>query len=213
MVIMDKTSTKAANSDMSKERTSRIGDSNPGSQIPNPDSRTSQKTNGHLIHLKDLPEWAQDNPYILSYHRPISFSYRICLTSLTYIHNQTVNIYSHLLFLFPILYLILRATLALTGLEEPSTSPRREDVVVFAIFFAGGIACMAFSTCYHTLMCHSEAVAQKCRQLDYAGIACLIWSSFVPTIYYTFTCEVEMMRKFLLTVSFTCVRGCVVCSC
>lgn len=164
-------------------------------------SESARELENRLLTLDELPQWAKDNPYILTSYRPIGVTYRTCLNSLTYLHNQTINIYSHLLFLFPLLYLVTHAVLVLLGLKESLTSPRREDLIVFGVFSAGGIACMAFSSCYHTFMCHSERIAQTCRQLDYTGIMCLIWSSFVPTIYYTFTCEPDLMRKFMITVS------------
>lgn len=44
-----------------------------------------------------LPEWAKDNEYIQSGFRPISSSYLDCLKSCLYVHNETGNIYSHLL--------------------------------------------------------------------------------------------------------------------
>ncbi|KAI6797873.1 hypothetical protein KC363_g6974 [Hortaea werneckii] len=42
---------------------------------------------------------------------------------------------------------------------------------------------------------------QRCKQLDYSGITCLIWGSFMPTIYYLFTCEAYHMRFYLITMS------------
>ncbi|PMD61779.1 uncharacterized protein K444DRAFT_379551 [Hyaloscypha bicolor E] len=51
----------------------------------------------HLQEWKDLAGWRQDNEYITSGYRTLSGSFRKCLGSLKHIHNETVNVYSHLL--------------------------------------------------------------------------------------------------------------------
>ncbi|KAL8919431.1 MAG: hypothetical protein Q9208_006809 [Pyrenodesmia sp. 3 TL-2023] len=141
----------------------------------------------HLLTLDQLPEWARNNPYILTGYRPISYSYRVCLASWSYVHNETMNTYSHLLLVFPTASLLLRAGLVLTGKVESLTAPGIEDILVFSVFLLGALTCMGFSAAYHTLMSHSQKVADTTKQFDYMGITCLIYGSFVPTIYYTFT--------------------------
>lgn len=49
----------------------------------------------YLYH--ELAPWQQDNAYITSGYRPASNSYLKSWLSLLYIHNETVNIYTHLL--------------------------------------------------------------------------------------------------------------------
>ncbi|GAB7335560.1 hypothetical protein MBLNU13_g07898t2 [Cladosporium sp. NU13] len=44
----------------------------------------------------DLPAWLQDNQHIHSGYRPASNSYRKSFASLTHLHNESVNIYTHL---------------------------------------------------------------------------------------------------------------------
>ena len=44
------------------------------------------------------------------------------------------------------------------------------------------------SSCYHSITCHSAAVAKFGNKLDYLGIVCLIAGSFVPSVYYGFYC-------------------------
>ena len=154
-----------------------------------------------LLTFDQVPEWKQTNPHILTGYRPISNSYKVCLASWTFIHNETMNTYSHLLLVFPVAGILLRSALVLMGKVESLTAPRTEDILVFGVFFLGALACMGFSAAYHTLMCHSEAVANLTRQFDYIGITCLIYGSFVPTIYYIFTCETELMRTYMMTVS------------
>lgn len=166
-----------------------------------PEAQATTTDRAPMITFSQLPQWAQQNPQIHQGYRPITPKYTFCLTSLTYLHNETGNIFSHLLPIFPLLYQITHSTLVYFQLIPSQTQPRPEDVVVFSAFFAGWLACMVLSSTYHTLMCHSKGVAMRCKQLDYTGITCLIYGSFVPTIYYLFTCEAEQMRFYLTIVS------------
>jgi adiponectin receptor len=50
-----------------------------------------------LIGWDDLPDWSKDNEYIHAGFRPISNSYWKCFQSCFYAHNETGNIYTHLL--------------------------------------------------------------------------------------------------------------------
>jgi adiponectin receptor len=139
-----------------------------------------------LIHWDDVPHWMQDNAYIHTSYRKASNSYTRSFASILHIHNETVNIWSHLVpavLSFPIGY-VLYSTL----------NPRYErassgDVIAFSCFFTGAALCLGMSAIYHTVSNHSPKVAKTWNQLDYAGIACLIAGSFVPSVYYGFFCN------------------------
>jgi len=55
------------------------------------------KTTRKLLHFHELEEWRQDNEWIVTGYRVSDGSYASCFQSLLYIHNETGNIYSHLL--------------------------------------------------------------------------------------------------------------------
>jgi len=114
----------------------------------------------------DIPAWLQDNQHIHSGYRPASNSYRKSLASLTHLHNESVNIYTHLV----------GANLALLAgvYAHHSLRPRYEratqrDVLVFLCFFGGAVACLGMSATYHTISNHSERVARMGNRLDYLG--------------------------------------------
>nr|POF18490.1 adipor-like receptor spbc12c2.09c [Quercus suber] len=139
----------------------------------------------------DLPSWMQDNHYIHSGYRPMSNSYYDSAASLGHLHNESVNIYTHLLgAIFA----------AVTGVTlYGSIKPRFEmatadDVWVFACYFLGATTCLGMSATYHTISNHSEAVAKFGNKLDYIGIVFLIWGSFVPAIYYGLGAERELVK-------------------
>jgi len=50
-----------------------------------------------LLPYDEIPKWLQDNSYIHHGYRPESKSTRACFASWLYLHNETVNIFSHLI--------------------------------------------------------------------------------------------------------------------
>lgn len=155
------------------------------------------------LHWNDLPTWLQDNHYIYTGYRTPSNSYLTSVSSLTHLHNESVNIWTHLL------GALVSLTAALTlyrDLRPRYFHATSEDVGVFACFFAGTVACLGMSAAYHTLSNHSEGVARFGNKLDYVGIVALIWGSFVPAIYYGFSAEPRLVRVYWMMVCMGGVR-------
>ncbi|EKG20139.1 Hly-III-related protein [Macrophomina phaseolina MS6] len=129
----------------------------------------------------EIHPWQQDNHYIHSGYRPASNSFRKSAKSLLYIHNETVNVYTHLL----------GALVALVGsyglyssLRPRYDTATHEDVVMFACFFLGAATCLGMSASFHLTSNHSPEVQSFGNKLDYMGIVFLIWGSFIPSVYY-----------------------------
>ncbi|KAF2818992.1 HlyIII-domain-containing protein [Ophiobolus disseminans] len=141
----------------------------------------------------EISPWQQDNHYIISGYRPQSNSYLKSLQSLLYLHNETVNIYTHL---FGAILAFFVSILVFRSIASSYSTSTHEDVYVFACFFAGAIACLGMSATYHTISNHSHEVARFGNQLDYAGIVLLIWGSFVPVVFYGFQRDPELMRRY-----------------
>jgi adiponectin receptor len=134
----------------------------------------------------DLPAWQRDNHYIHSGYRPASASFKRSFASLGYIHNESVNIYSHLLgaVIFSTAGVIIYSVIKL---RYETAAP--SDVLAFSFFFAGAALCLGMSGTYHTISNHSPVVAKFGNKLDYVGIVCLITGSFIPAIFYGFYCH------------------------
>uniref|UniRef100_A0A8C4R8W0 Adiponectin receptor 2 n=1 Tax=Eptatretus burgeri TaxID=7764 RepID=A0A8C4R8W0_EPTBU len=143
-----------------------------------------------------LPEWLQDNDFLLNGHRPPMPSFSLCFWSIFRIHTETGNIWIHLLgFLF---FLIL----AIIYLLRPNiafVSPLQEKFA-FAMFFLGAILCLCFSWLFHTVYCHSERISSTFSKLDYSGIALLTVGSFVPWLYYSFYCSPQLRFIYFIVV-------------
>lgn len=148
-----------------------------------------------LLDWSFLAPWQQDNHYILTGYRVPSHSYRGSIQSLFYLHNEFVNIHSHMLGAFVFLGIFL-CLYAFT--DQPIDMA---DVVVFACFALGAIYCLSISATFHLLMNHSPSVCCFMNQLDYVGIAALITGSFVPSMYYGFYCEPLLRKSYLTMVS------------
>ncbi|KAK1962084.1 hemolysin III family channel protein [Colletotrichum sublineola] len=151
-----------------------------------------------LILWDDLPAWRRDNAFILTGYRPDSNSYLGSLRSLGYLHNESVNIWSHLL--GAVAFLVAGAVLyAVVAPRYDTASPA--DVLVFACFFAGAVACLGMSATYHAICNHSPEVAKWGNKLDYSGIVFLIVGSYVPALYYGFYCHPDLMKFYLGTIT------------
>lgn len=67
-----------------------------GSNVSNSSSRSVKRVAYALLNWDDLPEWRRDNAHILGGYRPTSHSYAASLGSVLGIHNESVNIWTHL---------------------------------------------------------------------------------------------------------------------
>ena len=106
-----------------------------------------------LYAFQQAPPYQQDNHYILSGYRGELRSFKQCIQSLWYLHNESgsvsaccslmkVNIWSHLL--GAIGFGVLAGLASFSYLNRYPTSSS-EDMAVFACFFGGAVMCLAFS--------------------------------------------------------------------
>lgn len=133
--------------------------------------RLAEKSHRSLLHFHQLPAWMRDNEFIHSSYRPEVFSYLHCFDSLFYMHNETVNIYSHLI--GAVLFAVVALSSLAFGMEHVDTM-RWEDIFVLAMFLLGAVLCLGLSALFHTFSCHSEQVSASWNRCDYVGIVFLI---------------------------------------
>ncbi|KAI1813688.1 mPR-like GPCR protein [Poronia punctata] len=140
-----------------------------------------------LISYEELPSWHQDNPFIKHGYRPISNSTAACLRSWATLHNETLNIYTHLI--PAVLALVIGEAWVLSYLRHQYANLGAGDYVIFAFLLSAMAACLGISSAYHTLMSHSQEVEARWLRLDFVGIIVLTLGSFVSGIYVEFWCE------------------------
>lgn len=155
---------------------------------------------GHalLVLWDDLPDWRRDNTYILSGYRAATNSYLGSVKSLFWLHNESVNIWTHLVgsLVFPAVGFFMYSIVA-----PRYPSANSDDILVFSCFFGGAAVCLGMSATYHLLCNHSPEVAKWGNKLDYSGIVALIVGSHVPSLYYGLFCLPKLMTVYLCGVS------------
>ncbi|KYK54461.1 hemolysin-iii channel protein [Drechmeria coniospora] len=147
-----------------------------------------------LLLWDDLPAWRRDNAFIHSGYRQIRASYSHAFRSLFYLHNESVNIWSHLV---GALLAMTSATYLYYEIQPRYASASSSDVLVFSCFFGGAVLCLGMSATYHAIQDHSPSVARWGNKLDYTGIVALIVGSYVPAMYYGFFCKPTLLTVYL----------------
>lgn len=156
----------------------------------------------------ELPEWQKDNCYILSGYVRETFSYLECLRSLTYLHNESVNIYTHLI---PGIAFFFACIFSYRFFIDNYETTTWKDNFIFILFALGASAALSLSSSFHCLKCHSEYVASFGNKLDYLGIILLIITSMVSLLYYALI-DTQTARNFFWGLTFSLGAICTVFS-
>ncbi|KAG1178050.1 hypothetical protein G6F70_001967 [Rhizopus microsporus] len=145
-----------------------------------------------LLQFHELPKEWQENEYILSGYRFYQTS-NACLKSIFMIHNETINIWSHLLgFIF-------MSCLCIYGFNSHFSDASFSDRTVLITFCVAALKCLFCSSLYHTFICHSHRqVKLFTATLDYMGIAFLITASVLVSEYYGYYCRPIMRNRYMI---------------
>ncbi|KPA81652.1 putative adiponectin receptor protein 1 [Leptomonas pyrrhocoris] len=140
-----------------------------------------------LYTFKELPHWQKYNPYIRSGYRAF-YTAGMCLKSMLGWHNETINVYSHLLTF--VAFAVFTTLLYTTVLSKRITVPSmKASKLMYAVFCFGSMLCTLNSSIYHLCNCHShQRVMTAMGRLDFIGITVLIVTSFLPPLYVMFHC-------------------------
>ncbi|KAI8372253.1 hemolysin-III related-domain-containing protein [Choanephora cucurbitarum] len=154
------------------------------------------KSHKLILSWHEIPSWMQDNVFITDGYRRQTNSYVECLKSLFYLHNESVNIWSHLLAFM----LFVGFAVQFVWTKPFVDTLTAFDYTYFFVFILGACACLGLSASFHCFACHSEPVAATWNRCDYAGITCLIVGSFFPVVYYGFHCHHIFQVIYLTTI-------------
>lgn len=100
--------------------------------------------------------------------------------SLFTFHNETMNIWSHLIGFVCILVAGVHVATEMVSSENQQMI----EIVVFSSFVGSAAICLLLSTIYHWFGCLSEACHTSLLRMDLTGIGLLVSGSFFPAIYY-----------------------------
>ena len=128
----------------------------------------------NLLNYEQLPEWYKHNKYINTGYRKITNSFYDCYLSIFSFHNETINIWSHLLGCIEFMLLIIFTLY--------------DDLIIYnkviIILYCSSISlCYFLSTTYHTLKCHSCEIHSKCILFDYLGIVFKMFGIAISGLY------------------------------
>ncbi|QLG74405.1 hypothetical protein HG535_0G02880 [Zygotorulaspora mrakii] len=161
--------------------------------------RGKSKRERELLTWDEIPDWQKDNEHILGGYIGETNSLKECLYSLFYLHNESVNVYTHLIPGVWFLTVLLFDKFAIKKFD----TTRIIDYFMIDLFFFGAFTCLTLSSIFHCLKCHSLAVATFGNKLDYLGIVVLIVTSMVSILYYGFFESSWLFYTFtLVTLSF-----------
>ncbi|KAG9067960.1 hypothetical protein KI688_011551 [Linnemannia hyalina] len=173
-----------------------------------------------LLRFEELPEQWQENKYILSGYRFLS-SKTQCFKSIFYVHNESGNIWTHLLGFFYFLAVgiyffsgsnpYFSTTTMTPTYNLPYVPADGYDKLVFLVFFLAVYKCLLMSSLWHTFAQIAHEGTMKCMAcLDYVGISILIAASVVVTEYYGFYCESTFRNSYIAATALFGVAGIVV---
>ncbi|KAI8615604.1 hemolysin-III related-domain-containing protein [Chytriomyces sp. MP71] len=144
----------------------------------------------------EMPAWYQHEPFIWSGYRPIKPSYKHCLNSLAYWHNETGNIYTHLI--GALLFIgLLGYTYGPLFTHSSMDGVGWRDILAFLAMHLGITSCFVLSVAFHLFCCHSQEVHRACLRADYAGIVFQIGGCFITSVSYAFYCDKTLQAVYI----------------
>ncbi|KAJ9594683.1 hypothetical protein L9F63_014017, partial [Diploptera punctata] len=146
-----------------------------------------------LLTYNEAPTHLKFNPYIRSGYRGY-LTTKMCLESIFWWTNETVNIWSHIfgwmlfmgLTLYDLVLLNIHASFA--------------DKFIVALLLVCFQICMILSSMYHTFSCRSERAFSCFLSFDLFGIALSLLAIYMSGVYYAFWCHKEWQMFYLITV-------------
>jgi adiponectin receptor len=144
-----------------------------------------------------VPDWSKDNPYILGHYRHTGKRWDYYMRSIFSIHNETVNIWTHILAALGYLSFLIWSIIEYHNVIQ--------TYIIQAIVFYGYIIvsfiCFSFSTIMHTFYPISERTCNRLMSLDYSGIFMNMTSSISAFIYFSFYCDVLYQKLYFILLS------------
>jgi adiponectin receptor len=147
------------------------------------------------LKITDVDEHLKWNPYIHTGYRQ-NYTFGQCLRSLFSIHNETGNVWSHLLAAFVFAW-AMHYTLSFSLQQDTPVY----QMLIWSCFFLTAIVCFSGSAIYHLFFPQSISAVYWLGILDFTGIAALVLGSYYPPVYYGFYCFPFWQRIYILSIS------------
>jgi adiponectin receptor len=156
-----------------------------------------------LIHYDDLPEPWRVNPHILKGYR-FSEGKWACVRSVVSVHNELINIWTHLLGFV----MVLALAFYFYPTSANFSNSTKTDIFIAAVFFFAACKCLVCSTIWHTMNSIShQSLLERFACVDYTGISLLVAASIMTTEYAAFYCEPVSRWTYMLITAFLGIGG------
>ncbi|UXI19566.1 Putative Asparagine synthetase [Sarcoptes scabiei] len=156
--------------------------------------------NPKLLSNKEIPEWMQDNPFILDQFRPTNLNLWECILSLFQWHNQTLNIWTHLI---GFVIILIKSDSFFTN-----QSDRLFDQLMMSITFTGVTISLYCSFLYHTFNVGSSyEFSCFLTRIDYFGIIFHLMGCMITLVYFVYYFDSFRQLLFLsifISLTFVC---------
>eukprot|EP00835_Amoeboradix_gromovi_P000263 NODE_9_length_47730_cov_0.323718.p14 type:complete len:298 gc:universal NODE_9_length_47730_cov_0.323718:19809-18916(-) len=146
------------------------------------DEKLEEKTIRRVFKRDEAPIYAR-NAYILDGYR-ISKNFKESWRSLTYLHNETGNIYIHILATLIFSYILYDIWIWDTEFDLM-------DKLMFSVFCICSIKCFLCSTLFHLHCNQCIKTHNFFACLDYSGISFMVMGSSMIVTYYLYYCSAE----------------------
>eukprot|EP00824_Muranothrix_gubernata_P020066 TRINITY_DN40287_c0_g1_i1.p1 TRINITY_DN40287_c0_g1~~TRINITY_DN40287_c0_g1_i1.p1 ORF type:complete len:319 (+),score=13.76 TRINITY_DN40287_c0_g1_i1:88-957(+) len=152
-------------------------------------------TSAFTLHAYDAAPEHLKMRFIHSGYR-VGFSLPLCFRSIFWAHNQTGNIWSHLLGF--LLFVFIMYDTQVNVLKEGNIRHR----IVFALFHLSVQLCFLASSAFHTFNSHSRAAYYYLNRLDCSGAGIILEGGYTISIAYGFHDHPSWMAFHLIGLHF-----------
>ncbi|PWI64979.1 hypothetical protein PCL_08338 [Purpureocillium lilacinum] len=150
------------------------------------------KPRTRTVTCQEISAWQLDNRYILSGYRPENADYTQIFTSLTFLHNETCNVHTHLIGGLLLPFIAIGFLRHMAGPQFLNVSAM--DYAMFGMYFWCAEVCLILSALYHLLQPHSHRVELLWHTMDLLGIVSAAVGTITSGIYYVFPCEANLRK-------------------
>uniref|UniRef100_A0A1A9UXF8 Progestin and adipoQ receptor family member 3 n=1 Tax=Glossina austeni TaxID=7395 RepID=A0A1A9UXF8_GLOAU len=128
-----------------------------------------------LLNFEDAPDHLKFNPYIRSGYRTF-LSTKLCLQSMFWWTNETINIWSHLV------GCLLFIGLTIFDFQLMKLHTELSDQILVVCLLICFCLCMLLSSIYHIFSCKSEEHYELFLSVDYLGISLSLVAIYISSI-------------------------------
>jgi adiponectin receptor len=143
----------------------------------------------YTLTWEEAPHYLKHNSFIKTGYRYQSTAWQ-CIKSLAHLHNQTTNIYSHLLAALGFLLLLLRLNTVI------GISVGVEHWVWLGAEVTAQVVLFTFSAVFHLFDAHSHGTYMALVKCDYAGILVAFSASLAVFSRYAFACNRDLQAGY-----------------